>query len=192
MELRRWIQDQHSGLRMLVKTNILAQVPAERLAEQPALGRNSIAWIIWHITRCQDVAVNAILRQTPQVLAQKGWSDRLGLQLRDIGTSMDDDEIAGFSAAVRIDALTAYWEAVCEKTRAWLKEFDPAILETTPDVDALLSRDPDTLLPGASWVAGTWRGGPAAFFLGWLALGHSYMHLGEMMAIRGELGIKGL
>jgi hypothetical protein len=46
---------------------------------------NSIAWLLWHMARCEDVMVNTVLRNVPEVL-DDGWLNRLGVSTRHIGT----------------------------------------------------------------------------------------------------------
>jgi hypothetical protein len=38
----------------------VAGVPADRLAEPPGPGRNSIGWLVWHLARVQDSQVAAV------------------------------------------------------------------------------------------------------------------------------------
>jgi hypothetical protein len=40
-------------------------------------GLHSIAWLLWHISRCEDIGVNRILVDRKQVLDEGGWIDRL-------------------------------------------------------------------------------------------------------------------
>ena len=43
----------------------------------------------------------------------------------------------------------------------------------------------------ATWLLDFWRGRPVAWFVRFPLINHGYLHLGEMQAIRGRLGIKG-
>jgi len=56
MDLREWIIGQHSGISTILKMNLLSAVPEARLPERPGSGANSIAWLLWHIARTEDVA----------------------------------------------------------------------------------------------------------------------------------------
>lgn len=77
---------------------------------------NSIAWLVWHLTRIQDDHV-ADAAQAEQVWTADGWSDRLGLPFdvsaTGYGHSVDD------VAAVQVgsgDLLTGYHDAVHDRT----------------------------------------------------------------------------
>src|SRR3712207_6038315 len=52
----------------------------------PDGGGNSIAWLLWHMARLEDVVVNTLLRGAPEVLDRDGWVATLGIATRDVGT----------------------------------------------------------------------------------------------------------
>jgi len=55
----------------------------DQLAFRPASGANSIAWLVWHLTRIQDDHVAALdtSGDTEQVWTARGWFERFGLPL---------------------------------------------------------------------------------------------------------------
>lgn len=89
---------------------------ARQLAHRPGDGANSIAWLVWHLTRVQDDHV-ADAAGTAQVWTEDGWADRFGLPLdaSDTGYGHTSDQVA----AVRVDSadlLTGYHDAVHART----------------------------------------------------------------------------
>ena len=42
-----------------------------RLRPQPHM--NPIAWLLWHIARCEDLGVNRLIANRPDVLDGEGW-----------------------------------------------------------------------------------------------------------------------
>jgi uncharacterized damage-inducible protein DinB len=89
---------------------------------------NSIAWLVWHLTRIQDDHV-ADLAGEQQVWTSEGWAQRLRLPFDDraTGYGQGPDEVA----AVRVDSwdlLTAYYDAVHEQTRRYLERLTPTDL----------------------------------------------------------------
>jgi hypothetical protein len=48
---------------------------------------NSLAWLLWHVTRTEDSAVNLLIFDGPQVL-DDAWCARLNTGRRDAGTGM--------------------------------------------------------------------------------------------------------
>jgi uncharacterized damage-inducible protein DinB len=94
---------------------------------------NSIAWLVWHLTRIQDDHI-ADAAGTEQVYVSNGWADRLGLSLRtsDTGYGHSSDDVA----AVRVesgDLLTGYHDAVYEETIGYVQRLNDADLDRIVD-----------------------------------------------------------
>lgn len=75
----------------------LAGLPADQVRRRSGPGSRSIAWLLWHATRIEDVTMNLLVAGTAQVLDSASWLSRLGLAGHDVGTAMDDDEVAAVS-----------------------------------------------------------------------------------------------
>ena len=151
-------------------------------------GHNSVAWLLWHMARCEDVGINTVIRGTPEVLDRGGWLDQLGVQVRDIGTGMDDQEVADFSTLVDVAALRAYRAAVGQETRRWVETLDFAELDAVADASGQLAQHPDALHQRAGWVVPWWSGKTRGFLLFGLAVTHNFYHLGEADHIGRMLG----
>jgi hypothetical protein len=83
----------------------------DQLAHRPDGRGNSIAWLVWHLTRIQDDHV-ADVAGTEQVWTSKGYAERFGLPFEpsETGYGHGDAEVS----AVRVagELLTAYYDAV--------------------------------------------------------------------------------
>ena len=92
----------------------------DQLAFRPGPGANSIAWLVWHLTRVQDDHVAEVAGEPEQVWTAHGWADRLGLPLdpADTGYGHSVEEVAKVRAAAEL--LTGYLDAVDEQTRRYL------------------------------------------------------------------------
>ncbi|MEU6188862.1 DUF664 domain-containing protein [Nocardia sp. NPDC047038] len=90
------------------------------LAHRIDAGANSIAWLIWHLTRVQDDHI-ADVAGIEQVWTAHGWHDRFGLPI-DKGATGYGDQPADV-AAVRAPAelLTGYYDAVHEQTLRFVR-----------------------------------------------------------------------
>jgi hypothetical protein len=190
LELKDWILQQHSVAHFLIDQEIVQGVPHDLWTKRPDADANSLAWLIWHVARCEDVAVNLVVRRHEQVLTRGKWSDRPGLADARVGTGLGDDEVTGFGNDVNLDDLNAYRRAVRDDTAGWLRTADLTLLEEKPDLESVLSQH-DMFPEAASWVRDLWRSFTTSLFLNWVAIGHTYMHVGEMQSIRSALGIKG-
>jgi hypothetical protein len=94
---------------------------------------NSIAWLVWHLTRIQDDHV-AEVAGAEQVWTSRGWVERFGLPFdpRDTGYGHRADEVA----AVRVDSgelLVGYYDAVHEHTLRYVERLGDADLARIVD-----------------------------------------------------------
>ncbi|MFE0751081.1 DinB family protein [Gordonia sp. NPDC058843] len=74
---------------------VLDGATPELLNTPPAPGANTIAWLVWHLTRVQDSHV-ADVAGTDEVWVTAGWADRFGLPFppEEIGYGHSADEAA--------------------------------------------------------------------------------------------------
>lgn len=143
-------------------------------------GLNSLAWILWHIARCEDAAVNVMVAGAGQVLDEGRWGGRLEITRRDVGTEMTADEVAEFSRSVNVHAVREYRNAVGARTREFVRSLRAEDLDAPPPEERLQEITAQgVLIPKAEWVLKIWHGKPAGWLLAWLGAGHSYMHLGQ-------------
>src|SRR5919199_4027832 len=131
----------------------LLGIPDALLRARPH-GLPSIAWLLWHISRCEDVGVNRIVVDRCQVLDEASWVDRLQVPRRDIGTEMTDSEVDTLSATIDVSALRGYWQAVTERTAQVVRALRPEDLDAPVGSDELrrLAADEGVITMRAAWV----------------------------------------
>ena len=104
----------------------------EQLAYRVDAEANSIAWLIWHLTRIQDDHVCGVAHRQ-QVWTTAGWADRFGLPFAREATGYGHDprEVA----AVQADAemLAGYHDAVFEDTLRYVATLTDAGLPRVVD-----------------------------------------------------------
>jgi hypothetical protein len=90
-------------------------LPDSVLMYRPTPEANSIAWLIWHSARCQDVQICAITGAEP-VWTARGWEPRFGLDLPadSNGYGHTPEDVAKVIATV--DLLSGYYQDVHEMT----------------------------------------------------------------------------
>lgn len=106
---------------------------AGQLIASPAPGANTIAWLVWHLTRVQDDHI-AGLMGTEQIWTTQDWMGRFSLPFpaSDIGYGHRPEDVE----AVRVDSadlLTGYYDAVHEVTTAWAAGLAEADLDRIVD-----------------------------------------------------------
>jgi uncharacterized damage-inducible protein DinB len=104
----------------------------EQLAFRPDAGANSIAWLVWHLTRIQDDHVAGVA-ETSQVWTD-GWAERFGLPFDESATGYGHGP--GEVAAVLVSSgelLTDYYDAVYTETIRYVQRVTDADLSRIVD-----------------------------------------------------------
>jgi hypothetical protein len=119
METTDLLVDAFERIRDAVNPAVNGLTPDE-LTFRPDDESNSIAWLVWHLTRVQDDHV-ADLAGLPQVWTSRGWAERFALPLDESDTGYGHDP--GKVAVVTADAhlLLGYFEEVHESTLDFLR-----------------------------------------------------------------------
>jgi Protein of unknown function (DUF664) len=94
---------------------------------------NSIAWLIWHLTRVQDDHISEVA-DAEQIWTAREWSERFGLPLPVTSTGYGHD--SEHVAAVRVDSpdlLTGYYDEVHERTIDYVRGLTDADLDRVVD-----------------------------------------------------------
>jgi uncharacterized damage-inducible protein DinB len=120
----------------------VADLDADQLHKPPSPGRNTIGWLVWHLTRVQDHHISELL-ETSQLWVDGPWAARFGLDPDpdDTGYGHSPDDVAGVRPDGP-DALIGYLDAVDERTRGFLEG------QTAADLDRIVDRrwDPPVTL----------------------------------------------
>jgi hypothetical protein len=155
---------------------------------RPATGVNSLVWLLWHMARTEDVAVNLVVSAGSQVFDDV-WARRMNVTRRDMGSGMTDDEVDELTARADIAAVRGYRSAVGLRTREVVRALRPEAWDEIIDerdiaraAPAIGSRD---YPPGPEHP---WCGNSRARRLSGAAVGHNRVHLGEAITISGLAG----
>jgi hypothetical protein len=92
----------------------------EQLAYRVNGTANSIAWLLWHLTRIQDDHVSDVAG-TEQVWTKEGWATKFGLPFDDADTGYGHDSHAVAVVQVRSELLLGYHDAVHKATTKFLR-----------------------------------------------------------------------
>jgi hypothetical protein len=114
----------------------------ERLAYRPEPGANSIAWLIWHLTRIQDHHVSEIAGRD-QLWVAGTWASALGMEPDPDRTGYGDgpDDVAAIRPADPA-ALLGYHDEVVDRSIEYLARVDAGELARIID----RSYDPPVLV----------------------------------------------
>ena len=123
------------------------------LNKQPCLGCNSIGWLAWHLTRCQD-KVTAELLGEDQLWTQDNWCTKFNRTFDPIDTGIGDsgdsiEEAVAFKSP-DTSTLLEYHRVVLERSKHYItsklsetelnREFDKPEFPTITNVRTSLMR----------------------------------------------------
>jgi hypothetical protein len=119
---------------------VVRGLTSSQLAERLAPDANSIAWLVWHLTRVQDDHV-ADAFGVPQVWTEYGKRFELPLEPYDTGYGHTSEQVAQVTVP-SADLLTGYHDAVHEQTVRLVSGI------TDPDLDRIVDEgwDPPVTL----------------------------------------------
>ena len=101
---------------------ILSELTNDQIRIIPAGGEHSIAWILLHIARIEDITMNMLVAGTAQLFIRDGWAKKMNVDIVHSANKMDDESVARLSANIDISALKAYRIAVGRRTREIVKK----------------------------------------------------------------------
>jgi hypothetical protein len=135
------LTDGYTRINELVARAMKNATSAE-LAFRPEPGANSIAWLVWHLTRVQDSHL-AEIHGEDQRWVSEGWAERFGLPLAvsSTGFGHTSEEVALLGSTPRV-LLEAYHNDVHDHTLHFLGGI------ADPDLDRVVDtrRDPPVTL----------------------------------------------
>ncbi len=119
-------------------TRALDGLTQEEAAWSPTAECNSIAFILWHMTRVEDLFVNRVIRREKELYEAGGWQEKLGTPVKAYQYTVE--ELQAWEAP-KLEDLRNYANAVREKTLAFLKSIPAEKLSEVPRPE----RSPDSI-----------------------------------------------
>ena len=164
---------------------VLNDMIEEQIRRIPQNCDHSVAWNIWHIARIEDVAMNLLVANSPQILHRDNWLERMKISARDTGNAMDREDMAILSAAIDIEALRAYRIAVGRRTHEIVKGLQPEDLKQKVQPSRLQQvMDEGALVEAATGIKDYWGRRNIAGLLLMPATRHSLVHLNEALNLK--------
>ena len=186
MDTRDLFLDQHAlmhsaavgGNKMSSAERTFAGLTDEQMRVRPREDLNSLAWLMWHIARAEDIFVNTILGARTQLFDDDGWAKRLAVTRRDFGIGMASAEVTELTRQIDLGALREYRDACAGG-------FKPQDWEGTVSADAVQRAASEGAFGvRTEQIVKGFPGRPRAAMLSGIALFHSAGHLGEAATVR--------
>lgn len=149
---------------------------------------HSIAWILWHIARIEDVTMNMLVAGRPQILIAGNWLEHLGVTVRHTGNAMKPEEVDELSTRVDLKALRTYRMGVGRGTRQIVKGLKPEDLKRKVSASRLQTLlDEGAVLPGARGLIDYWGKRNIAGLLLMPPTRHVIVHLNEASRVKRKM-----
>ena len=164
---------------------VLDDIDEQRFRRVPENCEHSIAWIMWHLARCEDVTMTLLVAGSPQVLSQDDWLVRTRSPIRHTGNEMDVPEIVDFSAALDLEALRGYRMAVGRRTREIVQQLAPQDLKRKVDPARVQQIwDQGAVIEAAGYIVEYWSKRDVKGLLLMPASRHIIVHLNEALKLK--------
>jgi hypothetical protein len=141
---------------------------------------HSIAWIVWHLTRVEDVTMNLLVAGRDQVFEASGWQEKICSPIKHTGNGTGLDVVEALSGAVDIAALRAYRVAVGLATQEIVQNLAGAEFhrKVVPEnIQRIL--DEGAVIPAGMDVIDYWRKRDVAGLLLMPPTRHTIVHWNE-------------
>jgi DinB family protein len=193
MDARDLFLDQHAamhsatvgGNKMSASERTFTGVSDEQMRVRPREDLNSLAWLVWHIARAEDIFINSVLGGRTQLFDDESWAKRLAVARRDFGIGMTSAEVTELTRQIDVGMLREYRDAVGRRTREVIGGFKPQDWEGTVSVEAVQRAAGEGAFGvRTEQIVKAFPGRPRSAMLSGIALFHSAGHIGEAATVR--------
>jgi hypothetical protein len=196
MDARDLFLDQHAAMHsaavggnpMSSAERTFGGLSDEQMRVRPREDLNSLAWLLWHIARAEDVFLNPVLTGRAQLL-DDGWAKRLAVTRRDFGVGMSSPEVTELTRQIDLAALRDYRDAVGRATREIVTDFASEDWTGSVSAEALQRAAAQGAFGTRSeMLVKVFTGRPRRSLLSGIALFHAASHMGEAATVRTSGG----
>lgn len=149
----------------------------------------TIAYSLWHSTRIEDMAMNALILRQAQVFDRTRAKESMLVGVRDTGNQRGEQEIMDMSRNMDISCLIEYQRQVWSATNAGLSGLTAADLSRKVDrndVESLLEDGSVSRHPDAAWLIDFWANKTVAGLLMMPMCRHQIVHWNESMEAKSR------
>lgn len=187
VDLHAWMTADLAAVRSKLFDTVVRLVPRERWHEQADGGGATLAGLLLHIARHQDLAVNTVIRNHPALFLEH--REALGLAGHPLSVGLSEAEDRAATALVPPGPLLHYLTTVFDQTTEWLAPLGSLVLDIEPNTDHRLTRHAGLDREELPWLYGMWEGKQLWWFVQWPVIGHGHAHAGEAISIRNRMGL---
>jgi len=163
---------------------LLADLSPEEFGIMPTAKDETIAWVLWHLARIEDLTMSFLVAGEEQVFNTE-WKKKLNAPIDDTGNALSDDEIIDLSGQLDVTALIAYRSAVGKRTRDIVKRLSAVDLKqkvSPQGLEKIRESGGVTTQPESLWLLDYWGKKDVAGLLLMPPTRHAMMHLNDCAA----------
>ncbi|CAB4852417.1 unannotated protein [freshwater metagenome] len=187
VNLHAWMMADFTAVRSKLFDTVIRLVPHDRWHEQVDGGGATLAGLLLHITRHQDLAVNAVIRNRPALFLIN--REPLGLSAAPLSVGLSESEDRQATASIDARALVEYVTAVFDQTAEWLAHLGDLVLDIEPHTELRLSSHAGLDRDELPWLYSMWEGKQLWWLVQWPVIAHGHAHVGEAISIRNRMGL---
>jgi hypothetical protein len=167
---------------------VLNDLTGEQFRCIPPGSEHSVAWILFHLARIEDITMNLLVAGTPQLFVRDDRARKLNVAFLHSANGMDEASVATLSARLDIRQVRVYRQSVGRRTREIVRKLKPE----QPNQQVEPSRlqrvmDEGALLPEAIGILNYWSKRTIAGLLLMPPTRHNFLHLNEALRIKQKL-----
>jgi uncharacterized damage-inducible protein DinB len=92
----------------------------EEIVWVPRVECNSIAFLVWHLGRVEDIWINRVIQQKEEIYEAEGWQKTLATPAKESGYKYTLEQLQAWPVP-KLEPLWRYANSVREKTLAFLQ-----------------------------------------------------------------------
>lgn len=161
--------------------NLLNDLSRNEYAIMPTSKDETIAWVLWHVARIEDLTMNILVAGKEQIFDGE-WKERLNVSITDTGNALSDDEIMELSKNINIIELFHYRSEVAKRTRQIVKNLKSEDMKrkvASADLEKILENGGVTEQENSIWLLDFWGKKDVAGILLMPPTRHVMLHLND-------------
>jgi hypothetical protein len=167
---------------------LLVDMSEAELRQIPVGQEHSIVWILFHLSRIEDIVLNMLIAGTDQLFGQEDWAGKMNVSILHSANRMDDESMDALSAQIDIACLRLYRTAVARRTVQIVQKLQAEDFKRKVDptrTERVLHEGAVT--PEAVEIANYWGSKTIAGLLLMPPTRHCLLHLNEGLRIKKRI-----
>ncbi len=161
--------------------DLICDLTDNEYAIMPTAKDETIAWVIWHIARIEDLTMSVLVADGDQLFNHE-WKQNMNAPIMDTGNSLTDDEIMNLSKSLVIRELLHYRNEVGKRTRQIvqnLKSDDMKRKVSPHGLDKIMLEGGVTKQENSMWLLDFWSKKDIAGILLMPPTRHVMLHIND-------------